>query len=535
MKRQALILTAAALAALYFVPRVERDTSPPAPAPAVVRTLPLPVMAETPTSADVDWRTRSPLSQLAAFQSWSNDYTAQPLETKTAAGVQLAQERRSALKDLIRQDPALALASAVPEAVRRALPADVRALLEEKVDARGALIATAASGERMPAGKRAVRTEARLDDGRRLEAFVYGRREYQPSRADVPLHGIALDGLIAVSQWPGRMLEPVEAAEAKQALAVEPVCPTSGNKVSVSGTETVVLTGKSVRFYCGPGHAISVLEEAAQAETLRPPGLGIRQAAPVDAASGGAGQSVPGSLPEGNHAWTTGTKRILAVRVKFASYTDGAYSEYSDLSEGDCVNVVKGIREAYLDWSYGRLEVLPVQNGGSKVSPFVHLNHRAAEYEGDEIGDIWDEVKEKVRDNYNINPDNYDYILVLAGDAPITDEDDDTKTVWWGGLGRIGEGLAFIRVNDDTWTTQQRIDANVNVSLHEIGHNLGLAHSSNIFTQPQFINGSIASTSEYAGLTLEGRGGGRGGRRGRGRRVCVWNGGCLWKFRCAGL
>src|SRR4029079_4958001 len=106
------------------------------------------------------------------------------------------------------------------------------------------------------------------------------------------------------------------------------------------------------------------------------------------------------------------------------------------------------------------------------VSCAVLRTRPASDYEGDEVSDIWDEVLDKLEDDLNINPDNYDFVLVLGGDAPMTDEDDDTKTVWWSGMGRIGEGLAFIRTNGDT--VQKRIDANVSVSLHELGHNLGL-------------------------------------------------------------
>ncbi len=451
---------------------------------------------EGPATREEQWRTVSPLAEMAAFQEWSASYTAEPDAGKVAAGIELAQARRDTLLALIQSDPEKALASTVPEAVRRAMPAEIRALLEEKVDARGDLIVTAAAAGDLPPGKRAETTEALLDDGRRLEAFVYGNREFRPSRENVPLHGIALDGLMAVSQWPGRVLEPLEAAEARKALPADPECPASGLKTAETGTEVALQTGREVTFYCGPAHAQEVLSRDAAAEAIRPPGLGVRASQPQDAASGGAGQTVPSALFEGDHSWTTGTKRILAVRVEFEG-TGGYYYDYSDLDTQDCEDIVAGIRAAFLDWSYGRLNVLPVQSGGSRVSPFVKLDQSADDYEGDEIGDIWDEVRDKVEDDHNIDPDDYDFILVLAGNAPITDEDDEDETVWWGGLGRIGEGLSFIRMNDDTWTSQERIDNNVRVSLHELGHNLGLYHSSNIFTVPQLDGGSVSTGKEY--------------------------------------
>ena len=459
-------------------------------------------MPELPATQDVLWEKPAVGGEFVAFKEWASRQATLPAAEKVAAeqkGVRLAIERRAALKKLISLDPERALNLAVPESVRRALPASVSAQLEQRIDARGNLEVTAAGpppdGRNRSAGSPAVRRRAVLEDGRKFTAHVYGRRDDQPTRWNVPLHGIAVDSQMAVSQWPGRVLEPVERAEAKQAMGAEPLCPTSGMPVAESGTETALLTGTSARFYCGPAHACSELHHAAAEESIRPPGLGARTHPPVDAASGGAGQTVPSLLAEGDSDWTTGTKRILAVRVKFLWWDDN-YTDYTGLTTPDCEEIVEGIRTAYSDWSYGRLNILPVQSGGSRVTSVVKLNRPAANYTGDEISDIWDEVEDKVED-MDIDPDNYDYILVLAGNAPITDEDDEDEIVWWSGLGRIGEGLSFIRVNDPTWDNQERIDRNVSVSLHEIGHNLGLYHSSNVWTQVVIVDGYPVASDEY--------------------------------------
>lgn len=507
MNAKPLLLIPLGIAALSLplitVRRVTDSNSPMiAAAPVVEKPLPAGLVAAPeakvalpalPETAEQQWAKSSPLEPMAAFQKW----TALPAEERRQEdGVRLAQERRSALRTLIQNDPEQALANAVPESVRRALPAEVRGLLEEKVDARGTLRTAAASADRLPAGRRAAWTTAELDDGRRLDAYLYGLREFQPSRANVPIHGIAVDGALAVSQWPGRVLEAVERAEAKAALDAEPECPTSGLPVAEKGTETAVRTGRNVAFYCGPAHAQDVLEEAAQQEAMRPPGLGVRLRPVQDAASGGAGQSVPSPLSEGDNEWTIGTKRIVVVRVKFPyEFDEDTYFDYSDLTVSDCEEVVDNIRAAFLDWSYGRLNIRPVESGGSKVSPFVLLDDPVSDYDGGEIGDIWDEVLDKLEDDHGINPDNYDFVMVLAGDAPIPDEDDPDETVWWGGLGRIGEGLSFMRVNQTPDAT--RVERNTSVALHELGHNLGLYHSSNIWTSVQLVDGYPAASEEY--------------------------------------
>ena len=56
-----------------------------------------------------------------------------------SAGLELAQVRREAMAELIRNDPKQALELAAPERVRRALPASIRDLLEERVSGRGSL------------------------------------------------------------------------------------------------------------------------------------------------------------------------------------------------------------------------------------------------------------------------------------------------------------------------------------------------------------------------------------------------------------
>ena len=210
-----------------------------------------------PLPQNVLWEKVEAAAPMAAFRQWAKHYVAAPSADMVAEGVTLATDRRTAMVDLIQQNPEKALENGVPEAVRRALPSEVVSLLEEKVDGVGDLIATAFHypDQRVPAGKRLVERSIEMEDGRSFEGFVYGNREYQPSRDAIPVHGIAIDGKMALSQWPGRVLEPVELAEARQAVAEEPVCPVSETPIAATGTATGVVVGKKFEFFCGPRHA----------------------------------------------------------------------------------------------------------------------------------------------------------------------------------------------------------------------------------------------------------------------------------------
>jgi hypothetical protein len=128
-----------------------------------------------------------------------------------AEGVSLATARREELGVLIRTEPERALALTVPVAVRRELPESVVGLLEERLDGLGDLAVLATTplpgreGEVEPMWRTAILGE------RSFRANVYGRRLAEPARFGVALHGIALDGQMAVDENPVRVLEQAEA------------------------------------------------------------------------------------------------------------------------------------------------------------------------------------------------------------------------------------------------------------------------------------------------------------------------------------
>lgn len=454
-------------------------------------------VGELPPTAEVLWRKPSPLAPMAAFQRWAEDYTAQPAAEKIEAGVKAAAARRVELRRLIQSDPEQALAHAAPERVRRALPARVSALLEEKVDARGDLLVTAVTymDGKLPEGKRAVTTEAELSDGRKYKAHTYGRREHQPTRLNVPVHGIAVDDELAVSELPGRVLEPLEVLDAKMLAGDDTTCPVSEQPTAEAVTETVLLVARDPQFYCGPGHAAEDLFFLAYQE----------------AAGGGSGTVEPSNLTRAPLNWTTGTRRLLAVRVNFKS-SDAAGANYHNLGLTDTIDIVRRISDTLKAWSYGRLNIPYVSGTGSWVTPTVVLSKEAKDYKGNEMVKLWSEVWDLLEDQ-GYSRQTYDYLLVLAGNAPITDENskkDAPVAVSWGGLAMVGKGLSIIRANNPEWTNEQRIVKNVDISLHELGHNFGLAHASSMSENPDGEIFNLFTFEEYGDVHDNMGGGGIG-------------------------
>ena len=113
-------------------------------------------------------------------------------------------------------------------------------------------------------GRFPVQRTVTMKDGREFEAFTYGLRELVPTRANIAIQGIAVDGKLALTELPGRILEPVEVADLN---AKNEVCPTSGVVTSTTNEEVVVdWDGADPTFFCGPKHALDELLFAANGD-----------------------------------------------------------------------------------------------------------------------------------------------------------------------------------------------------------------------------------------------------------------------------
>lgn len=115
------------------------------------------------------------------------------------------------MRELIASDPRGALAASVRVAVRQQLPEVVQAELETRLSGRGGdylvVARTPAEGNPPAPVDRMI-----VLGGTRYVAHVYGRRLHQSSKRGASLHGIALDGHLAVHESPLRVLEPGERA-----------------------------------------------------------------------------------------------------------------------------------------------------------------------------------------------------------------------------------------------------------------------------------------------------------------------------------
>jgi hypothetical protein len=305
------------------------------------------------TAAEL-WQKPIAEEAFARFHDWAEKYAKSTQAEKAALGnegIELATARRAALKQLIQTDPQRALELAVPLAVREQMPESIVDRLEERVSGRGRLAVLAALAE---VGREAevVPTFRRANlDGREFEAFVYGRRLGEPTRYNVPIHGLAVDNLLAVNETPLRILEGREAAKAK-ADASDPLCEVSGVSSTVVNQQVVAeLAGQPV-FLCRPSHAMELNDRLTAEET--------------------GGPTPSEEEPEAS-AWTEGQKSLILMRVDFPDLPG------QPLADATAITLISNLNVFYTQMSYGRTGFY-TNGAGSDFTPTFRMPQPAAWY-----------------------------------------------------------------------------------------------------------------------------------------------------------
>ncbi|MBI5773772.1 MAG: PKD domain-containing protein [Verrucomicrobia bacterium] len=414
---------------------------PPVPAKKNNSPVPLAVARVTsggaPASATPGPRLAPPPA-FDLFSEWAQRYQAAPTPDLVAEGVRLAARRRVELAKLIQGDPQLAIELAAPDALRRALPAEVAALLEEPVRGRGDLTLMAAMPEPGRLLTRPANSRYANIGGKTYPAFVYGRRLGHPTRWNIPLHGIAIDGNAAFAESPVRVLEAAEAAAAKAALPSDPICSISGLASTANNDEVALNVGGEAKFLCSADHAARLAASLAAAEDALPPGA-----------------AAPGGPADYAH---TGNRKILLIRVDFSDYTTDPFTD----TEG--TNIIVRLAVAFSNWSGGRMTV-PLVGAGSDYTPVYRMPMSNAEYNGDDGQLRTDARAAATADGYDLNA--YDLDAVCFGGG---------ASGWgYGGLAYVGARGAWLHTTGESSTA--------NIGSHEFGHNFGLNHA-NFYAAP---------------------------------------------------
>lgn len=402
--------------------------------------------------------------EFAAFRAWTERYLAAAPANRAALlaeGRERAEARRAVLAQLIKADPRAALAAAVPMVVRQELPAEIVALLEERVSGQGRLALNAltpAPGEPVPAE---TMYRSATIGGVNYRAHVYGRRETQATVPSASLVGIALDGQLALAESPVRIVEPGEQA-APLALAESPVpVPAHGAQEAAPAPLAVEYSG-AVYAVCCAGHVTAI--EASLLETER-----------VNEADSGPGSSTVVGRP--SQAWTHGAKKVLIIRVDFSdrpglSVPDNGPAITEDFAV-ELINQSGGLAEFYTQSSFGKttLQVAPAVAGDSPdVTGLLRMPDTGASYAASGDDDKLHQDARTLAIAAGFNPDAYDRVGVVF--PYIGPQTTSGRNGFAGSLITYG-GLA--NVNGPHFWVNGFYD--FRVVGHELGHTYGLRHA----------------------------------------------------------
>jgi len=349
--------------------------------------LPVPAAVPDRTLMGSGWST-DPEPELADFAAWTKEYLATPEKNRASLeekGIKMAKARRGALSKQIASDPRRALGNSIPLDIRTQLPPTIEGLLEDRVGGFGQLaIFYGLANEGEPA---IAPVDRATINGTSYVAHRYGSRSLVPYVNEASLHGIAINGDMAVLDSPVRMLEKGERIDGK---TVNSSCPISGKTVAQTATgavteaETMFQLGGSFFEVCEPAHVNNVetsivsMEKNGEniATAINEEGLHVL-CFPKPMGSGDSG--VSGSTGYFNRppaSLTHGGKSILFMRVQ---PTDKPYP--TDVTQSYLENLVWEPTVGMDAWmkriSYNKTWITTAH-----VTPVMNLGGNSAYYTG---------------------------------------------------------------------------------------------------------------------------------------------------------
>ncbi len=387
-----------------------------------------------PERVDRIWQKPVVETAFEEFRRWTEHFAASGADVEM--GVELALQRRSEMLDLIVKNPRRALELVVPESVRKRLPAGVVALLEERVEERGDLLVQATTSSD---GGCQISRLATLRDGRVLDAHTFGRRGAMPTRDNIAIHGVALDGKLALADLPGRVLEPVEVAEwVANGGKIEGGPDLIGDTNQNSVGDEVVIAWDDLRMtrYRNERQAVAAMIDAESGEQSAAPAMdgtdfdGVVMASP----------------------WTEGPKTLLLIRVDFPDFQGQV------VSDATLEQLIADMNTHYAAMSSGKTS-FALLGQGSAITPTVRMPNNSSAYASHtKFSRVLTDARAAAA-AAGFNYLNYTHEVVVMGATPVVPATS--------GMANVGARGAWV------YNTQW----NLKTTGHELGHNFGLPHS----------------------------------------------------------
>lgn len=280
---------------------------------------------------------------LAEFSGWANSSATSGIQS-VSKGIELAKRRRAVLAELIKSDPASAIASSIPEGVRMQLPVAVTDHLETHVSGIGDLTGVAHSRAIGRPLVDPIQRFVKLNE-RTYRTYLYGRRTGQTTKHGIPLHGIALDDMLALHPNALRELASGETPQFGQATVDLRV---PAEKAGRPTPPVLANMGGKIYGFASVEQLRQAELRIAAAEARLGPNLGPSAESLLQNGSGAQNGAVPLNPPS---AWTIGPKRVLVIRIDFSDLQGNP----SDLTAEAAKSIMDtDVAPFFLESSYGK-------------------------------------------------------------------------------------------------------------------------------------------------------------------------------------
>lgn len=435
--------------------------------------------AVPPTPSEIERQNAARIKQsalFAEFDSWADRYAAagpQERAEMLKQGIELSRQRREVMTNLIKSDPkeAIEAADKMSPLARQELPAEVAENVEKMISGRGDLEVLGVTSRE----GNTYRRVAHIGD-ETFNAFAYGKRRDPIPETDSPLLGVAMpatekiavgnqvvsrsENLLALREDRFRVLSKAEVAltRTNETTPVEHHCPVSGDATTTNSNETAVDVGGEVVWLCKDGHVAPFTQDESGHYLAAATGQEIKKAY-----AGGPGEGA-GSFPSIPANWSTGSKRLIAMPIRFPEQAANPFGST------DINGAVSSSCTRLNQWSYGRVSFTYTLTG------IITLPRSMASYasSGGEDAMTNDAISIANSQGYNASGANFHTVIFTGSYGNYC------------GLGQIVGSRAWIKCIDAPTIT------------HEVGHNLGLPHA-NSWTPNTSNPIGAGSHCEYCG------------------------------------
>ncbi len=394
------------------------------------------------------------------FVEWRAQHSASANPSQLTEGIRLANERRTAMRALMRHDPDAALEAAISYAAYAKLPEEIQALIEEPFSESASLYVEISCGENHISQ---IDYYLETQDQSRLKVYLPSKERISLSKRDLPLQGIRLDGIAVIRGTVFQKLNNTDTVYVQNNWPAGQSNPehsyVSGKPIEGDGISAIA-GGRYYRFQ--DEVELQKIEEALfEADQLPGLDVGSQWITRTIEADGFPFEQFSQEMASAAYASTTGNKTALFLLVTFPDRTAAPVSAVTLEQVIDL-----DVSNALVDYSYGDTSM------DATVYPtLIQVDHNSGDYIGGDLNE--DDIQDTPYNSSDLYEEAVDKYMATVGTATDPRTLYDTVGIYFTEIGYSWAGLASVG-GQRMWIENTTSSG---VILHEFGHNYGLSHA----------------------------------------------------------